>query len=1019
MDVPIEDIVAPLISDNAANNSLTERFNRIEGGEQQVIVACRIRPLTEDEIMQGSSMIAHKVADDNMIVLMDPSEDADDILRANRSRERQFIFNMVFDAKSTQQDVFEKTTKVLLNGVLNGYNATVFAYGATGAGKTFTMLGTQEEPGIMFRTLHDLFIEISKQSSDLMYQVSMSYMEIYNELIRDLLNPSAGFLELREDAKGGVQIAGISERVAETPQEVMYMLHKGNKERTQEPTKANKTSSRSHAVLQVNIKQRNRTRQHTQEVRLGKLYMIDLAGSERAAQTQNTGKRMVEGAHINRSLLALGNCINALSEKGSTKYVNYRDSKLTRILKDALGGNSKTVMIAHVSPASIHFEESRNTLVYADRAKYIRTKLRRNVIDVSYHISQYQQIIQELAQEIANLKDQRSDLESRISHLDPRNNISSNEDKVRLEESLKLRESLIQTFKEHVRLRKNILELDNSIMDLAIESDRLNKTIDKWEAQKENHTKIPESVKKEEHSKYVNAKEEIKVVEHDREDLEAKQKSSIREYEQVQAKVRKLRDQITKKLSTKEQKEILSLLCKNFEFEMKALESQSDIFKRDFKIREQDMVILRLEQHRSLCDTLIYQQRKLIKDHKISMPKDLDELFYLYSRDVNEGQLMKDLSTGAASNNRAYMNIQSQKLSQNTNTFLTQIQEEPGLDDSLLTDTKFTAPWSKRSLAQTLDRADSDSNKLFYKTNKAPSNNHKSKVLSNSNSHNSNFQNNSNGHSTVIPHFAFNDDNRHNLSLHSSSTNDSNFDVLYENIAAKLANDAMRASTNQNGQKSKNKPLKRDTQGIAAVAAQRKASQHHKELMQELAGTNEALRSDPLTASRLAKHDQLTNAHVPHKPEETMSDKRSSILTDGSNRTAKKQVKIRDSVLFEEYESNGAAMGHRRRNSDSPLLNKKFHDEQQEVLNSSFNTAHNNKSTPNNKTSRRSKSINNTNLAGNQQSNANAKSNTNARDKNTLNANVHQTPATKVAPSIPGYSKGNNMSISGTSVLKL
>lgn len=273
-----------------------------------------MRPLTEEEIIEGSTLIGHKIADDNMIVLMDPSEDADDVLRANRSRERQFIFDMVFDPRTTQQDIYEKTTKVLLDGVLNGYNATVFSYGATGAGKTYTMLGTEEEPGIMFRTLHDLFIEISKRD-DKMYQVSMSYLEIYNELIRDLLSPGNGFLELREDAKGGVQVAGISELVAETPQEVMYMLHKGNKERTQEPTKANKTSSRSHAVLQVNIKQRKRGKtKHSQEVRLGKLYMIDLAGSERAAHTQNTGKRMVEGAHINRSLLALGNCINALSK---------------------------------------------------------------------------------------------------------------------------------------------------------------------------------------------------------------------------------------------------------------------------------------------------------------------------------------------------------------------------------------------------------------------------------------------------------------------------------------------------------------------------------------------------------------------------------------------------------------------------------------------------------------------------------------------------------------------------------
>ena len=149
--------------------------------------------------------------------------------------------------------MFEKTTKSLLPKVLNGYNATVFAYGATGAGKTYTMLGTEEEPGIMFRTLHELFIEITK-TSELVYQVSMSYLEIYNELIRDLLNPASSFLELREDAKGGVQVAGIREIVASTPQEVMHLLHEGNKERTQEPTKANKTSSRSHAVLQVSNK---------------------------------------------------------------------------------------------------------------------------------------------------------------------------------------------------------------------------------------------------------------------------------------------------------------------------------------------------------------------------------------------------------------------------------------------------------------------------------------------------------------------------------------------------------------------------------------------------------------------------------------------------------------------------------------------------------------------------------------------------------------------------------------------
>jgi kinesin family protein 18/19 len=147
-----------------------------------------------------------------------------------------------------------------------------------GAGKTYTMLGTENNPGVMYRTLHDLFVEIKKFEGKREYQVSMSYLEIYNELIRDLLAPSSTFLELREDAKGTIQVAGLSELVAKTPEEVMDMLHKGNRARTQEPTKANKTSSRSHAVLQVNIKQRDVTRSHTEQVRFGKFNLFFYSG---------------------------------------------------------------------------------------------------------------------------------------------------------------------------------------------------------------------------------------------------------------------------------------------------------------------------------------------------------------------------------------------------------------------------------------------------------------------------------------------------------------------------------------------------------------------------------------------------------------------------------------------------------------------------------------------------------------------------------------------------------------------
>ncbi|KAL8610503.1 Kinesin-like protein kif19 [Nucella lapillus] len=450
--------------------------SRIGGGEQNLTVALRIRPLTEDEILLGAHPTAHKV-EDNMVVLMDPSEDPDDILRVNRSREKQFVFDCNFDGNATQQDVYEATTKFLIGNVINGYNATVFAYGATGAGKTHTMLGTDDDPGIMVQALNDLFLEMERGRDDLAYKVTMSYLEIYNEMIRDLLNPSLGFLELREDAKGNVQVAGISEVTTRSTDEVMQMLVKGNRERTQESTAANAASSRSHAILQVVVQQRGRVRSGTlQEVRTGRLFLIDLAGSERAANTLNRGKRMVEGAHINRSLLALGNCINALSDKNGPRYVNYRDSKLTRLLKDALGGNCKTVMIAHISPASTQFEESRNTLVYADRAKHIRTKVRRNVTDVAYHIAQYTSIIAELREEINVLR-------SRIQDQGPRSHSIANIQAVHSEvlgshaemdreELTRYKEQLLTSFKDQMELRRTLMELTNASMEVSLETTR-------------------------------------------------------------------------------------------------------------------------------------------------------------------------------------------------------------------------------------------------------------------------------------------------------------------------------------------------------------------------------------------------------------------------------------------------------------------------------------------------------------------------------------------------------------------
>jgi len=187
----------------------------------------------------------------------------------------------------------------------------------------------------------------------------------------------------------------------------MDLLHHGNRNRTQQATAANAVSSRSHAVLQIVVENRAKTEGTIAKIKIGKLSLVDLAGSERAAATKNKGIRLTEGANINRSLLALGNCINALGEKANRgQFVPYRDSKLTRLLKDSLGGNCRTVMIANISSAVSNFEETLNTLKYANRAKNIKTSVTRNELNVNHHISEYVNLITGLRSEINELKNQ-------------------------------------------------------------------------------------------------------------------------------------------------------------------------------------------------------------------------------------------------------------------------------------------------------------------------------------------------------------------------------------------------------------------------------------------------------------------------------------------------------------------------------------------------------------------------------------------------------------------------------------
>ncbi|KAJ3123214.1 Kinesin-like protein kif19 [Nowakowskiella sp. JEL0407] len=403
-----------------AKNTM-DRYDEEFESTSKLIVALRIRPMSKKELLKEATVIATPI-DNKTVAVIDPFDDAfDDVLRRSRKREWRYNFDIVFPDTALQIEVYEKTTKPQIDWVLNGFNASVFAYGATGAGKTHTMLGTESNPGVMALALIDLFdridnrnivrpsnqsVKSGKTKLNGVYDVSMSYLEIYNENIRDLLSSKPGYLDLREDSKGGITVTGITRINARSADEILTQLRLGNKIRTQEATGANEVSSRSHAVLQILVKHKFVNENGISCANVGKLSMIDLAGSERAAETNNKGIRMKEGANINRSLLALSNCINALVDNKKGKFINFRDSKLTRLLKDSLIGNCRTVMIANIGPSSHHFDETQNTLKYASRARYIETKPTENL---TMKNDPYNAALINLRSEVHNLKEKLED----------------------------------------------------------------------------------------------------------------------------------------------------------------------------------------------------------------------------------------------------------------------------------------------------------------------------------------------------------------------------------------------------------------------------------------------------------------------------------------------------------------------------------------------------------------------------------------------------------------------------------
>jgi kinesin family protein 18/19 len=292
-----------------------------------------------------------------------------------------------------------------------GYNSTALAYGVTGTGKTHTMFGDiylnlNFEKGICMFAVEYLFDKI-RNEKDKIHRIKINYLEIYNEQVIDLLVDKSSSsnteqnLMIVEDPSKGTIVPDLTEYAVTSSDQVLNLIILGNSRRTMAPTGVNQFSSRSHAILQINVEQ---TLRNKDEFISSKLLLVDLAGSERGSLEK--GIRREEGANINKSLLALGNCINILSDKTKKgSFVPYRDSKLTRLLKDSLGGNISTIMIACISPSVLSYDETINTLKYASRARRIQKKVTKNVKEIDHFNSQYKEMIENLKSEINQLKD--------------------------------------------------------------------------------------------------------------------------------------------------------------------------------------------------------------------------------------------------------------------------------------------------------------------------------------------------------------------------------------------------------------------------------------------------------------------------------------------------------------------------------------------------------------------------------------------------------------------------------------
>lgn len=565
-------------SNKQFGNSLNSNFqstiqNTLPSHSDNLKVVIRIRPALPREIedslpFRSIVLISNENKSCNLVEylgaeLIEKERQREWIENPNLFQLHRFSFDYVFDMDSSQHEVYEVTAKPAILSVLEGYNSTVFAYGQTGTGKTFTMEGftyssSDSNRGIIQRSIEEIFRYIEQYSnSNTKFMVRAGYIQIYNETISDLLKNEKSNLQIREDKKKGVYVEGQSEWAVRTPGDIYALLKRGAASRATSFTMMNDVSSRSHAVFRITVEQMTITDKgsgsnQVSQIKIGKLNLVDLAGSERIRVTGAKGKQLEESKNINKSLSALGNVIYALTDSKGRSHIPYRDSKLTRLLEDSLGGNCKTTMMAMISPAHESFNESLSTLHFARRAKNIKNKPKINEdLDQRALIRQYEDELKKLRVELEqkNRLLVTTNITNPISSTDNDYNdylLKLEEQKKRAEEDKHLAIiALEQASKQYLQERDEKKRLENKIQmmnsQVLIGGTKIEDTVQFRNALEQNHAKLKQEFER-----------KLQELEKERQQTE-EEKVQIEKYKLLLLKQRDIMIALTTKLNERDE----------------------------------------------------------------------------------------------------------------------------------------------------------------------------------------------------------------------------------------------------------------------------------------------------------------------------------------------------------------------------------------------------------------------------------------------------------------------------------